>query len=195
MVDSSIPSDSRIKNLRVNASEILDKSITRNLVVTNNLETNSIITSGAQFLTLPAIQLQTVGGTPSDLDYYENVSLPCTFSGPWATSQASFLHFVRVGKNVTMTIESAKAVATTSSQINCSITVPARFFPKTSSVNFATNYVVSVVSGNIFDAGLLQVNSLGGLLVIYATTAKGLFPIAAVGLSGFDQIDVSWTTA
>lgn len=156
--------------------------------------TNTLGTNGAPNISTAPLQLPTFGGTPSSLDYYEETTMNCQFTGPWDSPQNSFLTFVRVGKNVTMTIWNITAVATTSSQVNCNVFVPSRFLPRSGTTSNASNFVISVKSGNTYGAGLLQVNSISGLLVMYATPAKGLFPSVG-GLTGWDQIIVSWNTA
>jgi hypothetical protein len=75
------------------------------------------------------VLLQTTGGTASELNYYETLSLPVFWSGLWASNQAGTLIITRIGNIVHCCVCSVTENATTSSNAQLTVAIPARFRP------------------------------------------------------------------
>lgn len=90
----------------------------------NMLLNQALLTTSSP--TFVAVTLQTTGGTPTALNYYEEGSFNLTFTGPFTTTVSC--NFVRVGKSVNFNMNWSTNVASTGTFFTTS-SLPARLAP------------------------------------------------------------------
>jgi hypothetical protein len=77
------------------------------------------------------IRLPTSGGTQSNLNYYEELTLTMTFTGPFSVNQTRDVYLCRAGKCVTFTVQDCISTSPAPAQGGMIITtgaaIPARF--------------------------------------------------------------------
>lgn len=154
--------------------------------------------SGALTLTLPSsvsigtlaigtgLTLPTSGGTAASLDHYEEFSQTFTFAGIWAANQSVTGRMTRVGKNITLMLPAAIAVANAGSLVlqTGGTAFPARFRPTD-----APTFIVKISNNSVYGAGSMVVTT-SGTLTIAATAGGGNY--TGSGNGGWDSIAVSW---
>ena len=155
-----------------------------------------LLSSGSVGITLAAstglaafgagLTLPTSGGTASTFDYYEELSQTFTFTNVWAANRSVTGNLIRIGRNVTLVLQSTFAAATASNiaQQTGGTAIPARFRPAAH-----TSFIVRVLDNATYIAALMYVRS-DGLCQFYASAAGNNF--SGVGLAGWDQLSVSW---
>ena len=130
------------------------------------LSVDQIDDSGAGFIILDSVKLPTVGGTASELDFYEevdsNLSFPNTdfniiTSVPFTAS--------RIGRMVTITIDSEVSLTAGAPgvTIRSTVFIPLQFRPQTGGV--ATLIGIHDNGADIIDPGLLQILDTGEVVL------------------------------
>lgn len=106
------------------------------------------------------ITLVTTGGTPALLDYCENGTFSITLSGPVTLSPA--VAFSRVGKIVTLTVQSQAGTATVATSFSGSAQIPARLRP-----NIPYDGFVLIEDNGIYQAtpGRIRIGTNGDISI------------------------------
>jgi hypothetical protein len=80
-----------------------------------------------------SVTLQTLGGTPTQLNYYEEYLHASTWSGPIPTTSNLSTFIVRIGKNVTISPSVVIGIGNSiSATLKTDIAIPSRFCPSVS---------------------------------------------------------------
>lgn len=125
----------------------------------------------------------------SPLAEYEEFTQANTVSGIWAAPQAVTIEYTLIGRVVTLSINTALAVANTASVIAIDTMIPARFRPSEA----IRTFVGTVDNGSeTASPGACWIQSGSGSMTIYASTALGNF--SGVGNSGFIPFSISYNT-
>lgn len=142
------------------------------------------ITIASGFLKLP-----TVGGTPSDLNYYEEIDFVTGFSGALAVSAITF-KITRIGNKVYMSTDQFLSSTTVDGVITSTTALPARFRPTFArrAVIFGSNSNVSAVFA------VIQVAINTGGSIVFAGINGGNF-VSPRSFSGWSPFDVFWEAA
>jgi len=157
---------------------------TKHLTVSGNSTINQDLTttSSPSFI---GTYLQTSGGTPAHLNYYEEEEDSTTYdwTGAWASNQDAILSITRVGKNVTINIYSTPAAANTGAgQISLTANLPSKYRPTND-----YNIPVVITDNGTDEIGRIEVNATSGLVSGYrlsgAFTGSGLTGISSATLS------------
>lgn len=117
----------------------------------------------------PGIQLPSTGGTPANLNYYEEYSGSIILGGPFA-NQSTTLTIYRIGKICSVILFAVVGAANGSGgPIVSTTTIPARFFPLTNA-----SCVVDSEDGLADKLGLC-VFGADGFIRLYAGPAYSFF--------------------
>lgn len=146
-------------------------------------------------VTFASVTLETTGGTPTPLDYYEELTVDTNATGPWGSAQPISLRYVRVGKLVTVHWSNVPSViSTTADVISVTAQIPAQFRPPLPGV--APFYVPYVSFAGAFvdvDAVNAKFSTADGINIEFTRETLDPFPSGvAVGLFAGG---VTWTTA
>lgn len=143
---------------------------TANRTITFPNRTDTLVSlGGAETLTSKTIAFPTSGGTPTNLDYYEEGTTSLTFSGPFSVNQTINIAFNRIGKKVTLMVPEVNATATGSPGSSAASTaaLPARLQPNAASYR---ELLISIIDPNGsnpgLNPGLFRVDT-GGIINIY----------------------------
>lgn len=123
---------------------------------------NGGVTSSGLFTLNGGIKLLTTGGTPTTLNYYEELSHSTTWTGPWAAGSNPTvpIRLVKIGSVVTAQIGAIQVVGNSSSAAVANVTaIPARFRPITNNYNPLVSVLKGSTSTN--QVGGVTVNTLG----------------------------------
>ncbi len=157
-------------------------------VTSLNAGSGTIQTTGsvsASTATASQLQLATSGGTPSDLNFYEEASESITFTGPWASNRSTTIHYVRVGRLVSMIILGFNGSLTTSTNITSTTGIAARFRPGSS--RFTNIYVYN---NSFIRTAVIRIANTG-ILTAFGTETLGAF--TGVGnLSGIETSAITY---
>ena len=162
-------------------------------LISGDFSTGSVTIASVQFssnnVTSNSILLQTTGGTPTALNYYEEFSLVEPVS-EFISPVNVTMTLTRVGRNVTLTISSVTPQAISGANrpiIGSANSFPARFRPQASS-QFSINFT----TGSAVNTGLLSwdPNTFGpGLGAWFIATATNNNPTTSCG---WGNINVSY---
>ena len=151
-----------------------------------NLSSSGLTLTGAPGLILP-----TSGGTATSLNYYEEYSYTTQFTNGYNSGAATTMNpaptigFVRIGKQVTMTISTLTFLVNNGSAANGMSPVtapPSRFLPSNLTTGFASYLSASSYSaGRVLVNNTILINSYNALTVQTSTN------------SIIYQIGMSWT--
>lgn len=132
------------------------------------------------------LQLQTSGGTPTNLNYYENLTLSQIYSGIWVLPVTANMYITRIGNIVNITFQEVLAVATAANSISMSTVLPTRFRPTLSGGGVTTLPMILQDDGN-YIGGCMQITT-GGIMqiTVYSNAYTG------AGLSGFRSNNISY---
>jgi hypothetical protein len=132
-----------------------------------------------------AILLATSGGTPSELDYYEEYTHNTNLTGIWSSAQASTWDVTRVGRVVTCSLQADVCpTANTASTISFATALPTRFRPA------AQMYVMYLAQDNgtvVISRVTIPTNGV----LNFKNGANANF--TGAGLSGVFKSVFSWT--
>lgn len=131
----------------------------------------------------------TSGGTPSQLDYYEETgNLGLVLAGPWGASQSVDIYYRRLGTIVTLICDTSVAVTQNApAQIACAAgSVPTRFRPTDTRIGSCR-----VRDGGSIKAipGMLQMNSSGQLIISLDWTGADF---SGSGTGGFVKFNFTY---
>lgn len=130
------------------------------------------------------VKLQTLGGTPTLLNYYEEYKHTTTFSGGITVPTSTNVKVTRIGRVVTAWFESIIATGDGNTNMGMDVQFPARFLPASSGSSSTTAFIVSLVRNGTFVIGRMDVDSGGSLNITYDA--------ATAGVTGFPNISVTW---
>ena len=142
-------------------------------VASLNAGSGTIQTTGtvsAATVTANQIRLATLGGTPTDLNYYEETAGVSTlWNGGYIEAQQSRIHYVRIGNIVSMYFEpfGGEMPGPNSTFTN---SLPLRFVPSTT-----RNARLQVIVNSSTVTGSCTIGS-DGFIYVYANPNQGLFP-------------------
>src|SRR5271156_1062875 len=156
--------------------------------------------------TIQNLQFPTVGGTPSDLNYYEEFGpLPITFTGPWGAGITYIrnVNITRIGRIVTFSLDALEQFVT-GAGANADITtsgnvIPARFIPSPTADETAPVYVtIPIFDQNSSRLGSLRIQTDGTMIITSTQAAAPVFGQFQGTLSGgakvgFPNVDISYS--
>jgi hypothetical protein len=132
------------------------------------------------------VLLATSGGTPTNLNYYEEFDYTNTWSGPWASPQNGTLRVIRIGKLVTLFFPGVSFTGTVAAVITWDGTLNVRHRPA------ATVYGPASISNNLgafSSTGRVGIQS-GGTIAIGANNLGGAF--SGTGSNGIINFSTSY---
>ncbi len=150
-----------------------------------NALTCSLISPGVTYTSIQNLLLPTTGGTPSPLNYYEELTLPVTYSGPWAVSQNRDIKITRIGRIVTLLFESVLQVATVNINITVTGTIPARFRPQSTADSNETWYSIPITDNTIVSTVFMSILNTGAITITHV--------YSGAGSSGFNNLSISYS--
>jgi hypothetical protein len=165
------------------------------------LKDSSVNISGGGAITGAAsITLATTGGTPTALNYYEEVALTGnTFTGAFSVAQACVPQITRVGRDVTLLMPSVSAAAA-AAVATSTVAIPARFLPaagNTGGFGYLTQAMIAQQSAttatNGQTAGQVTVNATTGIIVIGVTSATGPAAFTGTNNNGWPEFAMRWS--
>lgn len=114
-----------------------------------------------------SITLDSSGGTPSPLNYYEEFNFTTTMTGPWTTSPSVTIRLTRIGRTVICTsLAQVTGTFSAPSLARIDTLIPARFRLFGETVRFFAHVVdnnLGVQShGDVNSSGQLEIGVLGG---------------------------------
>lgn len=170
---------------------LMDNPTTDNLMVKTDTTLGRIQETGISIDdsdNLTAVNSITFNLGSSALNRYEEATHNSSFSGIWAVAQNVTLTFTRVGRKVTMNIQTVLAASNTASFISLDNAFPSQFRPGT------TFYQpVIILDDATQQLGLCLVGSTG-ILQIYVDPAQNNFSgTSASGNSGIFECYISWS--
>jgi hypothetical protein len=140
------------------------------------------------------VLLQTSGGTPTTLNYYEELTLAVSWTGLWASNQAGVLNITRIGNTVHCCVCSVLANANTASYAISTVAIPTRFRPPFTYLNAAP--VRDNASGNPQPLGVFDVRADGLIRVWRAESINDTIAqfsgLATIGHTGWLNVNMSW---
>lgn len=151
---------------------------------------------GVTTTTIQNIVMPTSGGTASVLNYYEEYVASYIFSGPWgATTYTRNVKAIRIGKNVTLSIDGIFRTGSVAAVITTSTGLPSRFIPPTSTDSLEIDLPVTCVNNGIIVNGNLKISNSGILTI---SCINGAFPLSYgnfgnTGSVGFNNISTSYS--
>lgn len=151
--------------------------------------TGSIIVSGGIGCNnesyLNTIRLNTAGGTPSALNYYEEVAYTPATAGAWvATHPVVSCQLCRIGAQVTMRFGGVTSLSSSASSILFTTSLPANYWPA-----IQLDMPINVFNSGLWQMGVLRITA-AGVITIYSTLATSAF---ANGVTiGFDSSCITW---
>ena len=161
-----------------------------------DLKANVITDNGAGFVTLDSgIQLPTSTGTPSTLDYYEDLTVSSVpMIGIWTVEpQLTTVRLIRTGKVVTMTIDSIIAASNHSGTIFTSVApIPARFYPQNPGLNIYYAHL-QIGAGNVPTPGIMGILGATGVITFELSSFTAV--TGGGTMNGFYTTAVSWIVA
>lgn len=155
---------------------------------------------GVSHVVIQNLQLPTIGGIATNLNYYEEYSQTNTFSGPWgATTYDRLVRITRIGNTVTIKIDGINQGSSTTATISSLQLIPARFRPIVSidGTNFAQACIL--LDKSITVLGSFTVTNGGGIFMEYLNNS-GPFPLAfgnssGLGNAGFPDLTITYIVA
>lgn len=160
-INSVAPSASRVYTIPdagTSASFVMSESTQ---TINGDKTLNGLITFGSNIL------MPTIGGTPSNFNYYEELDTTLDFTGNFAGTQQVACKYTRVGRMVTVSMEPFTVAANAVGGIN-SAAIPTQFRPIVANVSF-----ISPVRNN-------SVTTAGGVTL----TTGGVFAFNRLDLTG-----------
>jgi hypothetical protein len=138
--------------------------------------------------------LQTTSGTASALNYYESLSLPVSWDGPWPAQQAGILKITRIGDIVHCCVCSVLALATIRGAAGIVVPIPARFRPPFTYLTAAP--VRDNFNGNSQPLGVFDVRANGQIIVWRAASIDDMLqPFSGFqtqGPTGWLNVNMTW---
>jgi len=158
----------------------------------------SYISPGVTQTLIQNLQLPTVGGTPANLNYYEEYTAPFGFTGPWGgpTVYTRNINIVKIGRMVILKIDSIVQPQNTPALISMIGSIPTRFIPTISSDSTISDIPVTLIDNGGLVSGNLEISNLGGIQM-YFMKYTGVAPFTYVnstglGNCGFNELFVSY---
>lgn len=159
--------------------------------------TCSYVSPGVTQTFIQNLTFPTLGGVPTNLNYYEEWSSDYSFFGPWgATSYIRTVSAVRIGKLVALNINAISQTASVEDSITMDGSLPTRFIPKVSADLLSTNFMIPVLTDNSIMSGILRISNTG-VVTISFLNADGPFPLSygpssSTNNVGFDNININY---
>lgn len=146
---------------------------------------NNLFTIGQS---IPSITLQTSGGTPADLNYYEEYSFSTTMSGIWSSPQNITIYIRRIGKIIFLAFPTITSISNASSFITITAPLPERFRPTTT---IGVSGSVDIIDNSVFLLGNCNITD-GGIITIYKQTSAGRDNFTSGGHAGVSSSAISF---
>lgn len=162
---------------------------------------NSVVTlDGAGALSgVSGLTLATTGGTPTQLNYYEELTLTGnTFSGGVTVAQACDVRLTRVGDSVTALFPSIAGTGA-AAVFTSTVAVPARFLPASGGGAYGYYKAPIIVQNNSLSAtagqtaGELQIDLTTGIITIGVASATGAAAMTAGNSAGWAAFSLNWS--
>lgn len=144
------------------------------------------------------ISLRTTGGTATPLNYYEEYVAPISFSGPWASPMTRNINLTRIGRMVTLKIDSIFQIGAVAAGITTPAgSIPTRFLPPVTTDSNRLGVLIPVFDKSVTCVGSLLLRGDGSLFILVQNNA-GPFPIlfntfSGLGNNGFDNVSFSYS--
>ncbi len=138
-----------------------------------------------------ALQLATVGGTPGNLNYYEEFTSTFTPAGAITTADLITLYIIRIGRICIAFMPQFSFTATSTAAVTIS-TVPARFDRIAAGGNVINNFLQLSAAG-VPTTGVWQLAAASGTHILYADTALANFTNTLAYVVGGNTM--CWVTA
>jgi hypothetical protein len=161
---------------------------------------NSVVTlDGAGALSgVSGLTLATTGGTPTQLNYYEEYTLSGnTFGGGVTVAQPCDVRISRVGDVVTALFPSISGTGA-AGLFTSSLSVPARFLPVSGGGAYGYYKSPVIVQNNSLTAtagqtsGELQINLTTGIITVGLSSASGAAVMTAGNSAGWAAFSLNW---
>lgn len=162
----------------------------------------SFVSTGVTQTTIQNVQFPTVGGTPANLNYYEEFGpLAMTFFGPWGVgvTYVRNVRITRLGRIVTLSIDALEQIPTASVAADINTmgnVIPARFIPAPTADESVPLYVtIPVFDQSSSRLGTLRMQVDGSLIISGSQNTAPIFAQFQGGTTkvGFPNIDVSYS--